>query len=176
MAYKAGDTRIMYEVRVGNWDESIWDEEVFETMADARRRYDEIDVRKMFIREYITAAVKRSVRDYDKVLAAYVYRYDGETWEPWEQPLDDIIESDSYGFEVFDEVVRNWVDAGWYCIGWSGSGETWEPVWLEYMSDLEAMVKSAYRSSSEYNLPYVEFLGAGDEPDGWPGFEQAPAI
>lgn len=177
MKYSDGDTKVMYEVRIGSNEDASWEEEVFDTLYEARKRYDEINVRDLFEREYQCAAVKRSVRGFDKELACYIYRYDGEEWEPWEQPADDILDFEGYGLDDHDEIEK-WDGEGWYEIVWSGyNQQRWEPFWCEFKSDLADAYLSAKRShASEFNLAGIEFLGDGDEPNGWPGFEQAPVI
>ena len=58
-----------------------------------------------------------------------------------------------------------WYGEGWYGIGWSDGGTYGEVRWYETYRELERDYDAAYGESSETHLPFVDFLGDGDEPE-----------
>lgn len=56
-----------------------------------------------------------------------------------------------------------WQGEGWYRIAYS-DGLKWQALWYEYPFALREDYESAYQSASEFHLPYIDYLGDGDQP------------
>lgn len=63
-----------------------------------------------------------------------------------------------------DYVKSMWQGEGWYRIAYS-DGLKWDLHWYEYPIELREVYQSAYRSATEFHLPYIEYFGDGVEPD-----------
>lgn len=66
--------------------------------------------------------------------------------------------------EIKQEAIKAWQGEGWYQICWSDGGQKWDAVWFENDEDLEENLASAYEGATETHLPYIEYMGEGDEP------------
>lgn len=164
MGYRDGDMKVLYEVRAGYVDRGLDTVDAYGTREEARWLYDEIDIRNEW--ELEKRCGNRTPADMAKELALYIYRYDGERWEPWDQPADDILLHEEYGADDHAETVDRWMGEGWYRIMWTGGTEDGEPRWYDYQGDLAddyASLKG--RFADGFNLPYVEWMGDGFEPD-----------
>lgn len=67
--------------------------------------------------------------------------------------------------DIKQETIKAWQGEGWYQICWSDGGQKWDAVWFENDEDLEENLASAYESATETHLPYIEYMGEGDEPE-----------
>jgi hypothetical protein len=69
--------------------------------------------------------------------------------------------------QVYDDSNSAWKGDGWYYVGWSDGGMGWTSdgaIWCDGIWDLRDELDAAYDSATETHLPWVEYLGDGEEP------------
>lgn len=75
----------------------------------------------------------------------------------------DILEGNE--LEIKQEVYGAWQGESWYQVWWSDGGQAYDAYWYENGVDLEDDLVGAYGDATEAHLPYIEYLGDGDEPE-----------
>jgi hypothetical protein len=66
------------------------------------------------------------------------------------------------------DAAKAWSGEGWYRIGYSDGGQDFTndgAVWHETAAELASNMAGAYAHSSGTHLPYIEYMGSGDEPE-----------
>lgn len=124
----------------------------FQTMDEAALLFDAIDLRGGYRTELASSSYEAGMRD--RGYYAELETVDGDLirdtkWKQWTGD-DEALWSNHY--------------EGWYRVNWSDA-PAWEAVWCECQSDVDDMVDTAMRNTTDTHVGFVEYMGDDDAPD-----------